>query len=274
MALELSSFDMELLLSFSTPVDAKDVTTSTNSQAQQASQTPDNSPSQQADHPPSTSEESAPPSPNPHTKDTANNSAKPQSSDSAIPENSKLIRVELTDKNEVTYETSYLAEVIFTRDDFNKKKDNYKVKGSVTIYKCQQCPYQNPKIQSIKEHLINHRKYANSIQCRYCEYYAPYGLSLQQHEVLHNEYTPSERGFKSEKEKKKFCPECPYKAVKNREIKCHQLNHMYRDGYLKCRYCNYYLVNTKGMKQHEVLHAVDKEFTFNVIGQSPRQRKT
>jgi len=105
--------------------------------------------------------------------------------------------------------------------------------------------------------------YPNSIQCRYCEYYAPYGLSLQQHEVLHNDYTPSERGFKSEKEKKKFCPECPYKAVKNREIKCHQLNHVYREGYLKCRYCNYYLINTKGMKQHEVLHATDKSYTVN-----------
>ena len=90
---------------------------------------------------------------------------------------------------------------------------------------------------------------------------------------MHNDYTPSERGFKSEKEKKKFCPECPYKAVKNREIKCHQLNHLYRDGYLKCRYCNYYLINTKGMKQHEVLHAVDKSYTVNNVGQTSKQSK-
>ena len=151
------------------------------------------------------------------------------------------------------------------------------MKGSVTIYKCQTCPYKNQKIQSIKEHLINHVQYKNSIQCRYCSYFAPYGLSLNQHEVLHQEYTPSRVSV--EKEKKKTCPICPYKAVKNREIKCHQLNHEFKEGYIKCRYCDYYLANTKvkyykmtscsirylnnllkGMKQHEILHSMDKSF--------------
>ncbi len=256
MALELSILDMELLLSFSTPVDAKDVTNS----------------------PAFTSDQSSLRSSDSFTKATTDEITKillvdtAFSSENITSGNQKIINVELTDKNKITFETSYLAEVSFTRDDFNKKKDNYKVKGSVTVYKCRQCPYQNPKIQSIKEHLVNHRKYKNSIQCRYCDYYAPYGLSLQQHEVLHSDYTPSERDFKTEIEKKKFCPECPYKAVKNREIKCHQLNHAYKEGYLKCRYCNYYLMNTKGMKQHEVLHAADKTYSV-YVEHSSRQRK-
>ena len=228
MAVDMSCLDLELLLSFSTPVVVVD-------SSEPVEVTPLNE---------------IPPTPVQIEAETAasislisNSSLNESLQEDDDDENSQVVNVVLTDKNGQDYATSYIAKIKFTRDDFNKKKNNYKVKGSVTIYKCQMCPYKNQKIQSIKEHLINHVEYKNSIQCRYCRYFAPYGLSLNQHEVLHREYTPS--GVSVEKEKKKTCPICPYKAVKNREIKCHQLNHEFKEGYIKCRYCNYYLANTK-----------------------------
>lgn len=157
MALELSCLDMELLLSFSTPVDStKEGATAavTTAQAQQAdpptNQIQVDNPAQKLPiNDPQAVKESLAAQDNQLASDGAS---------SELVENSKIIHVDLTDKNGEKYSTSYKAEVVFTRDDFSKKKDNYKVKGSVTIYKCQQCPYQNPKIQSIKEHLVNHRK--------------------------------------------------------------------------------------------------------------------
>ena len=135
MALELSGLDMELLLSFSTPVDTKDVavpatTINQTPLASQQAHTETKHPGQQVASPPTTSGQSTPTSPNSATKVTINITTKPiveaapSSSNSAAPENSKVIHAELTDKGGATYQTSYLAEVVFTRDDFNKKKDN------------------------------------------------------------------------------------------------------------------------------------------------------
>lgn len=156
MALELSCLDMELLLSFSTPVDSTKegmTATLTTAQAQQANPTTQIQVDNPAQKPPTNDPQEVK-----ESVSTQDNQLVSVSASSELVENSKIIPVDLTDKNGEKYSTSYKAEVVFTRDDFSKKKDNYKVKGSVTIYKCQQCPYQNPKIQSIKEHLVNHRK--------------------------------------------------------------------------------------------------------------------
>lgn len=156
MALELSCLDMELLLSFSTPVDSTKegmTATVTTAQAQQANPTTQIQVDNPAQKPPTNDPQEVK-----ESVSTQDNQLVSVSASSELVENSKIIPVDLTDKNGEKYSTSYKAEVVFTRDDFSKKKDNYKVKGSVTIYKCQQCPYQNPKIQSIKEHQVNHRK--------------------------------------------------------------------------------------------------------------------
>ena len=189
----------------------------------------------------------------------------------------KIQLVTLTDKMGEEFKTSYRVVKTVPIENANTKKDNFRVKGSNTIYNCQMCPYKTPKIKSIKEHLVNHKHYTDAIKCRYCEYYSPYTLTLQQHEVIHREYVPLEvpsnvtqgvvingdgttanetapiqtttvklKGYGMPKEKKNKCEQCPYKTVKKRDLLLHQLNHTFREGYLKCRYCEYYLLNTKG----------------------------
>ncbi len=192
----------------------------------------------------------------------------------------KIQLVTLTDKTGNKLKTSYRVVKSVPIENANTKKDNFRVKGSNTVYNCQLCPYKTPKIKSIKEHLVNHKQYPDAIKCRYCEYYSPYALSLQQHEVIHREYVPLEAAANGAntgeviingdgsgatatpinttmvtlkntgppKEKKNKCDQCPYKTVKKRDLLLHQLNHTFREGYLKCRYCEYYLLNTKGEK--------------------------
>jgi hypothetical protein len=190
----------------------------------------------------------------------------------------KIQLVTLTDKTGNKLKTSYRVVKSVPIENANTKKDNFRVKGSNTVYNCQVCPYKTPKIKSIKEHLVNHKQYPDAIKCRYCEYYSPYALSLQQHEVIHREYVPLEAAASNgeviingdgsgatatpinttmvtlkntgpPKEKKNKCEQCPYKTVKKRDLLLHQLNHTFREGYLKCRYCEYYLLNTKGERK-------------------------
>jgi hypothetical protein len=181
----------------------------------------------------------------------------------------KIQLVTLIDKMGAEFKTSYRVVKSVPIENANKKKDNFRVKGSNTVYNCQICPYKTPKIKSMKEHLVNHKQYTDAIKCRYCDYYAPYALTLQQHEVIHREYVPMQipnsdvviengaaapiqtttvtlKGYAMPKEKKNKCEQCPYRTAKKRDLLLHQLNHTFREGYLKCRYCDYYLLNTKG----------------------------
>ena len=114
----------------------------------------------------------------------------PPSTPSKDHEICKIQLITLTDKTGAELKTSYLVVKSVPLENVNTKKDNFRVKGSNTVYNCQLCPYKTPKIKSIKEHLVNHKPYPDSIKCRYCDYYSPYTLTLQQHEVLHREYVP------------------------------------------------------------------------------------
>jgi KRAB domain-containing zinc finger protein len=77
-----------------------------------------------------------------------------------------------------------------------------------------------------------------------------------------------------QKEKKNKCDICPYRTVKRRDLLLHQLNHTFRENYLKCRYCEYYLLNTKGMKQHEILHGVIEPQSVNISFYQSQDRQS
>ncbi len=74
-----------------------------------------------------------------------------------------------------------------------------------------------------------------------------------QHEIIHPEYRPSPNESWSKK-KKQSCVLCPYKANKSAHLKDHVAKHEFKEGYLKCRYCDYFVVNTSALTQHEVIH--------------------
>ena len=207
----------------------------------------------------------------------------------------KIQLITLTDKTGAELKTSYRVVKSVPVENANTKKDNFRVKGSNTVYNCLICPYKTPKIKSMKEHLVNHRAYPDSSKCRYCEYYSPYALTLQQHEVLHREYTPQstdeedknttgqesttpvklhsvtlDKVVVTSKEKKNVCDMCPYRTVKKRDLLLHQLNHTFRENYLKCRYCNYYLLNTKG-KWHRFRSCLVKSFRTKLISNASKK---
>ena len=51
-----------------------------------------------------------------------------------------------------------------------------------------------------------------------------------------------------------YCEKCPYKTYNYCNLKQHLLQHLYRAGLYKCRYCDYYVSMIRLLKQHEVLH--------------------
>jgi Zn ribbon nucleic-acid-binding protein len=51
-----------------------------------------------------------------------------------------------------------------------------------------------------------------------------------------------------------YCESCPYKTNNYCNLKQHLLQHRFREGYFKCRYCSYYVVLLRLLKQHEILH--------------------
>ena len=208
----------------------------------------------------------------------------------------KIQLLTLTDKMGVEFKTSYRVVKSVPTENVNLKKDNYKAKGSSTLYHCMLCPFKSVKIKFIKDHLVYHKPYPNSIKCRYCDFYLPHTLSMNQHEMLHREYEPlsgnnslnvsdsanfngnntvrsildlsdgaASGGINSvsstpvklqnvtlekivvHKEKKNLCNLCPYKTVKKRDLLLHQLNHTYRENYLKCRFCDYYFIQHYSM---------------------------
>ena len=76
---------------------------------------------------------------------------------------------------------------------------------------------------------------------------------MNQHEVTHPNYTSTQCEILAKK-KKQSCSLCPYKAIKSLQLKEHVSNHEFKEGYLKCRYCDYYVLNMSSLTQHEVIH--------------------
>ena len=119
---------------------------------------------------------------------------------------------------------------------------------------CDKCPYKTSDAPHLKRHMNNHSFVDNFFKCRYCDYYLSKRSAMIQHEIIHSEYKPSLNESWSKK-KKQSCPHCPYKANKQAHLKDHMAKHEYKPAYLKCRYCDYYVVNTSALTQHEVIHA-------------------
>jgi KRAB domain-containing zinc finger protein len=118
---------------------------------------------------------------------------------------------------------------------------------------CNICPYKTSDAPHLKRHMNNHQFVENFFKCRYCDYYLSKRSAMIQHEIIHSGYKPSVNESWSKK-KKQSCLLCPYKANKQAHLKDHVAKHEFKDGYLKCRYCDYYVVNTSALTQHEVIH--------------------
>ena len=64
----------------------------------------------------------------------------------------------------------------------------------------------------------------------------------------------SANGQLKTKKKMFYCQTCPYKTNNYCNLKQHLLQHKFQEGYYKCRYCSYYVVMVRLLKQHETLH--------------------
>lgn len=63
-------------------------------------------------------------------------------------------------------------------------------------------------------------------------------------------------GANSQPQKKMFfCQACPYNTKNYCNLKQHLLQHRFREGYFKCRYCAYFVSMIRLLKQHEILHS-------------------
>ncbi len=116
------------------------------------------------------------------------------------------------------------------------------------------CPYTTKYSTHLREHLPNHKLYPGAIRCRYCVYYASNSLNAKQHELLHPEYEPDIAAIARKEKFKHRCKLCPFEAPHPYLIQRHSQNHVYKEGYAKCKHCDYYLVNSNNMNQHEILH--------------------
>lgn len=65
----------------------------------------------------------------------------------------------------------------------------------------------------------------------------------------------SANGQVKTKKKMFYCQTCPYKTNNYCNLKQHLLQHKFQEGYYKCRYCSYYVVMIRLLKQHETLHS-------------------
>ena len=72
------------------------------------------------------------------------------------------------------------------------------------------------------------------------------------------------------KKKCYFCQACPYKTSNYSNLRQHLLQHRYREGYSKCRYCVYYVSKVRLLKQHEILHP---EFELRLTAKQSKQNQ-
>ena len=167
-------------------------------------------------------------------------------------ENSESLKLEsivLKDKTMNDFTASYYVVKSLTSANTTQVKDqkggangsnvSYREKGSGTMYRCAICPYTTKYSTHLREHLPNHKLYPGAIRCRYCVYYASNSLNSKQHELLHPEYQPDMvRVCKQDKFKHK-CKMCPFEAPHPYLIERHSQNHIYKEGYAKCKHCDY-----------------------------------
>lgn len=78
------------------------------------------------------------------------------------------------------------------------------------------------------------------------------GKDLQVTCMVSNSLNTTSNGVN--KKKDYFCQTCPYKTNNIVGFKQHILQHTFREGYAKCRYCDYYVSLVRLLKQHEVIH--------------------
>ena len=159
-------------------------------------------------------------------------------------------RSEHNDDSEVKVEEPVAAS---TNGDSLSKSLNQTVDLKDRQKQCDKCPYKTSDAPHLKRHMNNHNFVDNFFKCRYCDYYLSKRSAMIQHEIIHSEYKPSLNESWSKK-KKQSCLICPYKANKQAHLKDHVAKHEFKAGYLKCRYCDYYVVNTSALTQHEVIH--------------------
>ena len=143
--------------------------------------------------------------------------------------------------------------------DLSDKKNDISLTLNETIdlkekqKQCDKCPYKTSDAPHLKRHMNNHMFVENFFKCRYCDYYLSKRSAMIQHEIIHSEYRPSQNEIWAKK-KKQSCLLCPYKANKSAHLKDHVAKHEFKEGYLKCRYCDYYVLNMSSLTKHEVIH--------------------
>ena len=121
----------------------------------------------------------------------------------------------------------------------NNQKASYREKGSGTSYRCALCPYRTKYSTHLREHLPNHKLYPGAIKCRYCVYYASNSLNAKQHELLHPEYEPDLAALAKKEKFRHKCKMCPFEAPHPYLIERHSQNHIFKEGYAKCKHCDY-----------------------------------
>ena len=162
----------------------------------------------------------------------------------------KLESIVLKDKTNNDYTASYyvVKSLPNPKNQTLDKKQNNREKGSGTSYRCAICPYTTKYSTHLREHLPNHKLYPGAIRCRYCVYYASNSLNAKQHELLHPEYEPDMQALAKKENFKHRCKMCPFEATHPYLIQRHSQNHIYKEGYAKCKHCDYckfYLTSLK-----------------------------
>jgi hypothetical protein len=117
-------------------------------------------------------------------------------------------------------------------------------------HQCDKCPYKGAQL---KRHMKHHTFVENFFKCHYCDYYLGKRSAMNQHEVIHSNYASTQCEILAKK-KKKSCSLCPYKATKSLHLKDHVSKHEFKEGYQKCRYCDYYVFKMSHLIQHEAIH--------------------
>ena len=156
----------------------------------------------------------------------------------------KLESIVLKDKTMNDFTASYyvvksLPTHVNIKDGTPGQKSTYREKGSGTMYRCALCPYTTKYSTHLREHLPNHEIYPGAIKCRYCVYYASNSLNSKQHELLHPEYEPDLQRLSKQDKYKHKCKMCPFEAPHPYLIERHSQNHVYKEGYAKCKHCDF-----------------------------------
>jgi hypothetical protein len=169
-----------------------------------------------------------------------------------------------------SYKCKYCDYYLLTSHSIQKHEQLHEIgeekSNSGCKFACKNCPYTTNSVEHFGNHSKNHIYREGTTKCRFCNYYVMTNIYI--HERIHEQKkasknTPQEtlsldasfRGALTSDNNSchLYCQKCPYKTSSEHDMEVHMKSHKFRDGCLKCRYCDYYSVELY-LKSHEISH--------------------